>query len=114
MANDFRSRLRNLNTQTRWLISLAGAFVLLLIAGGCSMIGLMMMIFSTDACSSLPSWLDAYLILPPAILALTSIIGPLMFGFRRRLPWVLGVLIGGWAIGIALYIVWLPLVATQC
>jgi hypothetical protein len=114
MANTFKERVRNLTTQTRWLIAIAAAFVLLLVSAGCSMAGLLMMAFSTDACSSMPNWMGAYLFLPPAVMALGSILAPVLFGLRRRLPWVLGTLIGGWGLSVALYIGWVALIATQC
>jgi hypothetical protein len=71
-------------------------------------------VISTDACARLPDWMNIYLILPPSFLALGSLLAPVLFAMRVRLPIVLGSLIASVAISLLLSIAWLPLVISQC
>jgi len=73
-----------------------------------------MAVISTDACARMPDWMEILLILPPAFLALGSLLGPLLFGFRVRLPIVLGSLIVSVVVGLLLSIAWFPIVISQC
>lgn len=78
------------------------------------MTGLLMMTFATDACSRLPDWVGIYVILPPAMMALGSLLAPLLFALRQRWIFILSSFVVTFAISIILYIGWLPIVSTQC
>lgn len=114
MFKDFGLRVRNLSRQARWLISVGLLFFLLMVTALCSLLWLVMMGFSLEGCGGLPSWMDAYPLLPPTLMALGAILAPLLFGLRVRWTWALGVLLFSGFGSIALYLAWIPLISLQC
>ena len=90
MSYNIGERFRNISNSARWAISAVSAVLLLGATVVCSMTGLLMMTFATDACSQLPRWVNSYFILPPALMVLSSFLAPLLFGLRQRWVFVLG------------------------
>ena len=114
MINEMGERIKQLSSGARWGIAAAAALLLLGIAAVCSMTGLLMMTFATDACRQLPDWAALYIVLPPAMMALGALLPPLLFALRQRWLLILGSLGLSWVLSIILYIGWLPIIATQC
>ena len=114
MLEDFGNRIRALSSGARWLIATAAILILLVISTFCSTFWMFVAVVSSDACSALPDWMGLYLALPPGMLALGSLLSPIPFALRVRLPIVIGVLVGSVALSLLLAIAWLPLVFSQC
>lgn len=114
MASDFGRRLKNLSSSARWLIAIGGALMLLLVSASCSLVGYFMSGFAANACNSLPGWLEFYFFLPPTLIVIGALLAPILFGLRKRWPWIIGSLVASWGLGLLLYIAWVPLVTAQC
>ncbi len=114
MANDIGNRMRNISNGARWAIAAVGAMILLGLTFVCSMAGLLMMTFATDACSGLPDWMGTYLIFPPAMMAIGSLVAPLLFRLMQRWYFILGSFEVFYSLSVLLYISWLPIISTQC
>ena len=114
MTNQLGERFRNISISARWAIAAVSAVLLLGFTVICSMSGLLMMTFATDACSRLPDWINTYFILPPSMMVLASFLAPILFGLKQKWFFVLGGLLIPFALSIMLYIAWLPIVSIQC
>jgi len=112
--NQIGERFKNISNNARWALAAVSAVLLLGFTVVCSMTGLLMMTFATDACSQLPEWINAYFIIPPAMMALASLLAPILFGLKQKWFIVLGGLLIPFALSIMLYIAWLPIVSFQC
>ena len=103
-----------MSTSARWFLALGMVIVLIICTVLFSMSALLMMTFATDSCRSLPNWLDYYIFLPPAVLVLGSIAGPILFGMNKRWYWWVGTILASGVISIGLVIAWLPLMGVLC
>jgi hypothetical protein len=111
---DLSKRARNLSNRVRWGIAIGALLILLGISVMCAMTGMLMMAFSTDSCSSFTDLVDIYFYFPPGMLVLGSLLGPLLFAFRRPIKWVLITTATFYGLSILLYIGWFPLLLSQC
>lgn len=103
-----------MSTSARWILAVIMMFVLIAGTIMFSVFGLLMMAFATDSCRSLPDLIDYYIFLPPAVMVLGSLIGPILFGLNKRWYWWLGVIILSGVTSIVLLIAWLPLMSILC
>jgi hypothetical protein len=108
------ARIKNMSNGVRWGIAIGALLILLGISVMCAMTGMLMMAFSTDSCSGFTEIVNVFFYLPPVMLALGSLLGPLLFAFRRPIKWALLTMAGCYGLSILLYIAWFPVLLSQC
>lgn len=108
------ARLRSMTSRARWWTAILVAAILIGAALMCTVPGLLMATFATDACSSLPDWMGTFMFAPGAIAIGAIVISALLFGLRQRFQWVITVLFGGLLLSLCSFIAWFPLIAYQC
>ncbi len=114
MSENFSERIRNMSQRARILTAVIMAVVLLLIGAGCAMFSLLMMAFSTDACTSTPGGSDFFLFLPTLFLGLGALLPAILFALRKSTLWVAGSFCGSYVLAALAGVGWFGLVAISC
>lgn len=108
------ARLRHMTNKARWWTAIGVGALLILVSLMCTVPGLLLATFATDACAALPTWLGGLMFAPIGLAIGSILLAALLFGLRQRFQWVTTVLFGGLLLSICSFVAWFPLIAFQC
>ena len=106
--------MSQMSSRQRWGLALLMAVGSMIGTMSFSVFALLMMTFGTDGCQRLPQWAGYYFFLPPAVMLLGSIAGPILFGLNKQSYWWAGVILVSGILAILLTIAWFPLLGVIC
>jgi uncharacterized BrkB/YihY/UPF0761 family membrane protein len=111
---DTQARLHATSSRARWTFALGLALVLVITGLICSSGPIALALVIARPCEALPAWANYYLFLPPTILVAGSMLVALLFGLRRSLNLLIGLLLAVTLLCALSYLAWFPLSVGSC
>lgn len=113
-TGDAQARLRATSTRARWTSALGLALTLVFASLICTSGPIALALVTARPCDALPGWANYYLFLPPALLVVGSLLAALLFGFRRSLSLIIGLLLTVTLLCTLSYLAWFPFTLGAC
>lgn len=112
--SEAQARLRATSARARWTGALGLALALIFASLICTSGPIALALVTARPCDALPTWANYYLFLPPTLLVAGSLLASLLFGLRRSLAVVIGLLLVAALLCTLTYIAWFPLAIGNC